>query len=220
MHFDPRTEKTPLPFDPFKSLCVPRPIGWISTVDREGRDNLAPYSQFQNLTFDPPMVMFAANLSPRGERKHSAVNAEETGWFVWNMATWALREAVNVSAMDVDAGDDEFARAGLEKAACVEAPGRRVAASPCHMECEHWSTLHVPGKGVMGPVDLVIGRVARIHIADDALTADGKVDILKLRPIARMGYYDYTSVTDLFEMKIPPLEGREAILDGLEGRQR
>ena len=84
MHFDPRNDKCPLPYSPFKSCTVPRPIGWLSTISSKGVVNLAPYSQWQNLTFDPPMVMFAANQLSSGERKHTVVNAEETGWFVWN----------------------------------------------------------------------------------------------------------------------------------------
>lgn len=100
MHYAPGREACPLPYSPFKSCTVPRPIGWISTVDGRGRSNLAPYSQWQNLSFDPPMVMFAANPYSDGRCKHSVVNAEETGWFVWNMATYALREAVNISSME------------------------------------------------------------------------------------------------------------------------
>jgi flavin reductase (DIM6/NTAB) family NADH-FMN oxidoreductase RutF len=99
MHYDPNSEDCPLPFSPFKSCTVPRPIGWLSTVSHDGVHNLAPYSQWQNLTFDPPMVMFAANQYPDGRRKDTVINAEETGWFVWNMATYALREAVNKSGL-------------------------------------------------------------------------------------------------------------------------
>ncbi|MDN8782607.1 flavin reductase family protein, partial [Staphylococcus aureus] len=85
-----------LPHDPFKSSTVPRPIGCISTVSKDGKDNLAPYSQYQNLTWDPHMVMFAANQSVLGdhERKDTVKNAEETGCFVCNMATYDIREAV------------------------------------------------------------------------------------------------------------------------------
>ena len=101
MHYDPRTERPPLRFDPFKSCTVPRPIGWLSTISASGVVNLAPFSQWQNLTFDPPMVMFAANRYPDGRRKDTVVNAQTTGWFVWNMATWRLREAVNISAIVV-----------------------------------------------------------------------------------------------------------------------
>ncbi|MFD2857807.1 flavin reductase family protein [Seohaeicola zhoushanensis] len=99
MKYSPGSECCPLPFSPFKSCTVPRPIGWLSSRSAAGVENIAPYSQWQNLTFDPPMVMFAANRYPDGRRKDTVLNAEETGWFVWNMATYALREAVNVSAM-------------------------------------------------------------------------------------------------------------------------
>ena len=104
MQFAPGREACPLPYHPFKSCTVPRPIGWLSTISADGVHNLAPFSQWQNLTFDPPMVMFAANQLPDGRRKDTVVNAEETGWFTWNMATWDLREAVNISAMVVAIG--------------------------------------------------------------------------------------------------------------------
>ena len=122
MHYAPGREACPLPFSPFKSCTVPRPIGWLSTISKSGVANLAPYSQWQNLTFDPPMVMFAANQYPDGRRKDTVVNAEETGWFVWNMATFALRDAVNMSAQAVPPEVDEFDHAGVTKAACIDAP--------------------------------------------------------------------------------------------------
>ena len=216
MHYAPANEPCPLPFSPFKSCTVPRPIGWLSTRSKAGVDNLAPYSQWQNLTFDPPMVMFAANQLSSGRRKDSVVNAEETGWFVWNMATYALRDAVNISAMEVPSDEDEFVRAGVTKAACVDAPCPRVAESPCHFECRYLSTTRLAGKSNHGWVDVVFGEVVRIHVADDVLTPDGKIDIAKIRPIARMGYYDYTVVNEIFEMKIPNASG--AAIDGLEGK--
>jgi flavin reductase (DIM6/NTAB) family NADH-FMN oxidoreductase RutF len=144
MHYDPRSDACPLPYDPFKSCTVPRPIGWLSTISRDGRANLAPYSQWQNITFDPPIVMFAANQHVDGRRKDTVVNAEETGFFVWNMATYALREAVNKSAQDVAYGVDEFEIAGVTKASCITAPGPRVAESPCHFECKYLTTSASP----------------------------------------------------------------------------
>jgi flavin reductase (DIM6/NTAB) family NADH-FMN oxidoreductase RutF len=92
MYYEPGITPHGLPHDPFKSCVVPRPIGWISTLDRDGRANLAPYSQFQNVTFNPPIVMFSANQTTDGRRKDSVRNAEDTGEFVWNLATYALRE--------------------------------------------------------------------------------------------------------------------------------
>ncbi len=127
MEYDPGRDACPLPFSPFKSCTVPRPIGWLSSMSADGVANLAPYSQWQNLTFDPPMVMFAANRYPDGRRKDTVVNAEATGWFVWNMATWSLREAVNISAMALAPEEDEFIRAGVNKAASVHCAAPRVA---------------------------------------------------------------------------------------------
>jgi flavin reductase (DIM6/NTAB) family NADH-FMN oxidoreductase RutF len=216
MHYAPGREPCPLPFSPFKSCTVPRPIGWLSTVSPEGVANLAPYSQWQNLSFDPPMVMFAANQYSDGRRKHTVENAERTGWFVWNMATFALREAVNLSAMEWPEGVDEFAKAGVTKAPCIEAPGPRVAESPAQFECRYLSTHRLRGSSSHGWVDVVYGEVLKIHVADDILTPEGKLDIPRIRPLARLGYYDYTSVTEVFEMRIPGAS--DAAAAGLEGR--
>jgi flavin reductase (DIM6/NTAB) family NADH-FMN oxidoreductase RutF len=215
MHYDPRHEPCPLRFDPFKSCTVPRPIGWLSTIGADGIANLAPFSQWQNLTYDPPMVMFAANRNPDGRRKDTVVNAEATGWFVWNMATWALREAVNISAVDFPPDVDEFARAGVTKAACIDAPCPRVAESPCHFECRYLSTTTLAGNSPMGTVDVVFGAVARIHVREDVVLASGKLDIAAIAPIARMGYHDYAVVREVFEMRIPALSPE--LLRGLEG---
>ena len=216
MHYAPGLEACPLPFAPFKSCTVPRPIGWLSTVSKDGKPNLAPYSQWQNLTFDPPMVMFAANQYSDGRRKHTVINAEETGWFVWNMATYDLREAVNISSMEWPEGDDEFLRAGVTKSDCIDAPGPRVAESPCHFECRYISTHRLRGASNAGTVDVVYGEVMRIHVNDDVISPDGKIDIARIRPLARLGYYNYTTVTEVFEMRIPGATGAAA--DGLEGR--
>ena len=216
MHYDPRTSRAPLRYDPFKSCTVPRPIGWLSTVSTAGVANLAPFSQWQNLTFDPPMVMFAANRQPDGRSKDTVVNAEATGYFVWNMATWDLREAVNISASDFPPDVDEFERAGVTKAASLIAAAPRVAESPVHMECKVHSTTRLPGRGPMGTVDIVFAEVVMMHIRDDVVLPNGKLDIAKIAPIARLGYYDYCVVRETFEMVIPTMS--EALLKGLEGR--
>jgi flavin reductase (DIM6/NTAB) family NADH-FMN oxidoreductase RutF len=218
MFYEPGKTAHGLPRDPFKSCVVPRPIGWISTISREGTHNLAPFSQFQNLTFDPPYVMFASNQNTQGRRKDTVVNTEATGQFVWNMATYELREAVNKSAEEVPPEIDEFELAGVTKALSHLVKPCRVAESPIHFECIYHQTIRLPGNGTMGTVDIVIGRVIGIHIKEDAIGSDGRIDVLKLRPIARLGYHDYTSVESTFQMVIPGNDPRR--LAGMEGSAR
>ncbi|MEM7670312.1 MAG: flavin reductase family protein, partial [Pseudomonadota bacterium] len=138
------------------------------------------------------------------------------GWFVWNMATFALRDAVNLSAMALPPGADEFERAGVTKAPSVEAACPMVAESPCHFECRYLSTHRLAGNSPVGWVDVVFAEVARIHVDDAVILGDGKLDLARLRPLARLGYYDYTSVTEIFEMRIP--QASDAAADGLEGK--
>ncbi|HKV06463.1 MAG TPA: flavin reductase family protein [Candidatus Acidoferrales bacterium] len=218
MYYEPGKTDHGLPRDPFKSCVIPRPIGWISTVSREGVHNLAPFSQFQNLTFDPPYVMYSANQTTRGRRKDTVANTEQTGQFVWNMATYDLREAVNKSAEEVGPEVDEFELAGVTKAPSRVVKPCRVAESPIHFECAHHQTIRLPGNGTMGTVDIVIGRVIGIHIRDDVIQSDGRIDVLKIRPIARLGYHDYTSVESIFQMVIPGNDKRR--LEGMEGSAR
>ena len=166
MHYDPDLEDHGFEHSPFKSCVVPRPIGWISTVSADGIVNLAPYSQFQNITYDPPIVMFSANQRTNGNRKDSVVNVEETGEFVWNMATYDLRDAVNRSSTEFPPEIDEFEMAGVSKAPSLVVKPPRVAESPVHFECRHLQTTRLPGNGDMGAADVVFGRVVKIHLSD------------------------------------------------------
>ncbi|KZM19694.1 FMN binding [Ascochyta rabiei] len=233
MFYRPGKDDHGLPHDPFKinprhlptsqACVVPRPIGWISTLSPTGQANLAPYSQFNNLTFDPPYVMFSANQTPTAQQKDTVINTEATGKFCWNLATYDLREAVNITAEQTEYGVDEFEHAGLAKIDSriseVDVNGEKklipmVRDSPVRFECEHYTTLRLPGNPPMGAVDVVIGRVVGIHIDERVLT-DGKIDIQKTVPIARCGYYEYAVIRDVFEMRVPGL--CEDMLAGLEG---
>lgn len=215
MHYDPERDDHGFKHSPFKSCVVPRPIGWISTLSRDGVANLAPFSQFQNITYDPPIVMIAANQNTTGRRKDTVVNIEATGEFVWNMATYELREAVNLSSREFPPEVDEFEATGLEKAPSLIVKPPRVAASPVQFECRYLQTVRIPGNGDMGTADIVLGRVVQIHIKDDALTVDGRLDIPRLKPLARLGYYNYTYVDKVFEMLPPGNDPRR--LKGLAG---
>lgn len=204
---------------PFKSCVVPRPIGWLSTVSPQGVANLAPYSQFTNLTFDPPYVLVSINRTPSGARKDTAANIETTGEFVYNIVPWALREAMNVTATPFPPEVDEFEAAGLTKAPCRLVKPWRVAESPISLECRFVQTIVLPGDSKTGTVDIIIGKVVGVHIADDVLLPDGKIDMEKIRPLARMGYSDYTSAEHIFELAPSTRTGDtpEMARMGLEG---
>jgi len=135
MHYETDKNNHGLPFNPFKSCVVPRPIAWISTLSREGCANLAPFSQFNIVGWDPPYIMFAASAHPVGaRRKDSVCNVQETGEFVFNMATYDLRDAVNKSAMYVEADVDEFELAKRNPRSTSSrrgSPPRRCTSSAC-----------------------------------------------------------------------------------------
>jgi flavin reductase (DIM6/NTAB) family NADH-FMN oxidoreductase RutF len=201
MFYQPDKNDHGLPFNPFKSTVIPRPIGWISTLDREGRTNLAPFSQFNNIGYDPPYVMFSGGSDIRGYRfKDSTINAIEGGEFVCNMATWDLREAVNISSQAVEPGVDEAALAGLEMVPSIIVKPPRVAASPVHLECVFHQCVTLPGNSPSNIMNVVIGRVVGVHIKDEVLTSDGRIDVKAIRPICRLGYMDYAVIDNTFEM--------------------
>jgi len=216
MKYRPGQEACPLPYSPFKSSTVPRPIGWLSSMSTAGIDNIAPYSQWQNINFDPPMVMFAASLYPDGRRKDTVINAESTGWFVWNMATFALREAVNLSAMALPPGESEFERIAVTRERATLSLTPMVKESPVKFECRYISTHRLPGRSPLSLVDIVYAAVEMIHIDDQVILENGKLDIASIRPIARLGYFDYTVVDTIFEMRVP--DSTDLARNGLEGR--
>jgi flavin reductase (DIM6/NTAB) family NADH-FMN oxidoreductase RutF len=194
-----------LPRNPFAALVVPRPIGWISTLNADGVANLAPYSYFNVVAYKPAQIMFASTGPHRdGGLKDSISNIEATGEFVANMATWDLRQQVSDTSTPAPRGVDEFEAVGLGKLPSKLISPPRVAESPAHLECKLVDIVVLPLK--RNPDDeinkMVIGEVVGIHIDDDVMT-DGFVDLSKIRPLARLGYLDYTSVVDVFAMERP-----------------
>ncbi|OJT95587.1 MAG: flavin reductase, partial [Rhizobium sp. 63-7] len=172
---------------------------WIGTRGLDGSRNLSPYSFFNAIGDSPKLVMFSS-----GGRKHSARNAEETGVFTTNFVSRHLVEKMNASSVAVPYGVDEFEIAGLaaRQGELVDAP--YVAEALAVLECrvtEVRNPLDLSGK----PTDdvLVFGQVVGIHI-DETIIRDGRLDMAVARPVARMGYMDYTEGSDVFEMIRPP----------------
>jgi flavin reductase (DIM6/NTAB) family NADH-FMN oxidoreductase RutF len=198
MFYDPRTEPHGLAHTPVNALVCPRPIGWITTMTAAGGVNLAPYSFFNLISGYPPIVMFSS-----GPKKDSQTNAEETGEFVYNMATWELREVMNASSAEFGAAESEPEKLGLEMLASRKVKPPRVKRSPVHFECKYLQTVELVGSdGKRNRSSVVIGEVVGIHI-DDRLITGGMVDITRARPIARLGYMDYCVVDEVFEMLRP-----------------
>ncbi len=191
-----------LPHDPFKACVVPRPIGWISTVSSDGVPNLAPYSFFNGVASAPPMVMFASNGRQPHGGKDSLTNVEDTGEFVANLATWDLRDAMNRSSAPLGRNVDEFEDAGLDTLPAKLVRPVRVAAAPVHLECVHHQTVDLPTDKREARNAVVIGRVVGVHI-DDRLIVDGILDLSRVRPLARLGYMDYTVVDEIFSLPRP-----------------
>lgn len=189
--------------NPFNAIVVPRPIGWISSLNPQGEANLAPYSFFNAVAYTPPQVVFSATAGHQhGGLKDSVSNIQATGEFVVNLATWSLREAVNASSIAAPQSVDEFELAGLSKASSELVAPPRVAESPVHLECRYLQTVELLTADPANPNLLVIGEVLGVQI-DESVISDGMVEIGKLQPIGRLGYHDYVHVTEHFTMVRP-----------------
>ena len=189
-----------LPHNPFNAIVTPRPIGWISSRDTDGNDNLAPYSFFNAVAYVPPQVMFSSTgqKPDREGTKDSVSNIRDTGVFCVNIVEYAMRDAMNASSATVNKNIDEFARAKLEKTPCETIDCARVSGTPAALECKMTQILQLPGAANFA----VFGEVTGIHMRDDCLS-DGLFDITRFHPLARLGYRDYTRVTDIFSLSRP-----------------
>ena len=209
MYFDPRQvgmKPPPLKHTVYNALVIPRPIGWISTVSAAGEVNLAPYSFFNSLSANPPCVMYCPNYHKFGmdEHKDSLLNAEETKEFVYNMCTAELGEQMIITSKSSPRSFSEMKEAGLEAVSCEQVKPPRIKASPIAMECRYLQTVDLPDPGDGTRSAMVIGEVVGIHI-DDSIISNGLINMAKLRPLARLGYYDYAVIeaAHLFSMQTP-----------------
>ena len=202
MFFTPGTHlQSGLSHNPLKAIVSPRPIGWISSQGSDGSVNLAPYSYFNAISEQPPMVMFSS--APGGDTsKDSLRNVLETKEFVVNVVSAALGDAMNVSSGSFPYGTNEFDEAGLEMAACETVSVPRVKAAPAALECCLWQVIELPAPENGQASTMVIGTITGIHIADDVIV-DGKVDVAAYQPLARLGYMDYAQITELFAIQRP-----------------
>ena len=190
-----------LPHDPFNAIIGPRPIGWISSIDGEGRLNLAPYSFFNGFNYHPPIIGLSST-----SWKDSVVNVQETGEFVWNLATMDLAQQMNATAAHVPHDVSEFNIAGLTAVASRIVNVPRVAESPVSFECKLAQIIQLQGAdGNKAQAWLTLGEVVAVHI-DKRFIKDGVYQTALARPIARAGRRgDYFEVRPeaMFEMIRP-----------------
>ncbi len=199
MFYRTDTNEHGMSHDPFKAIVAPRPIGWIGTKGRDGSYNLSPYSFFNIVSDRPKLVMFSSS-----GRKHSLKNAEETGVFTASLASRHLAHQMNASSAPVDYGVDEFELAQLTArlGELVDAP--YVAEAFSVLECRVTEIIQPRGlDGQPAESIMVFGQVVGIHISEDIIR-DGRIDMGLARPLARMGYRDYTDGgSEVFEIVRP-----------------
>jgi flavin reductase (DIM6/NTAB) family NADH-FMN oxidoreductase RutF len=181
---------------------VPRPIGWISTINASGRPNLAPFSFFNVVCAKPPTVLFCPMIrSTDGNIKDTLNNVRATGEFVVNIVSEELTSEMIATSVEIAPEVNEFELAGLKTAASVAVRPPRVAKSPIHFECKLTQIVEIgnnPGGG-----SVVIGEIVHLHVDERVLFDEDKIDLAALKPVGRLAGSDYVRVTDLFKMERP-----------------
>lgn len=189
-----------LKHNPFNAIVTPRPIGWISTRAADGSENIAPYSFFNAVAYVPPQVMFASTgaKTDRDGTKDSVANIRETGVFCVNIVEYAMKDVMNETSGPWAREVDEFEKAGIERAECDTIACSRVAGAPASLECELTQIVQLRGAANF----LVLGEVKGVHLRDDCVV-DGMFDVLKFQPLTRLGYRDYSRITEVFSLARP-----------------
>ena len=189
-----------LPHNPFNAIVSPRPIGWISTRSIDGHDNLAPYSFFNAVAYEPPQIMFASTSAKpdRDGTKDSVSHIRETGVFAVNIVGFDHKDTMNQTSAPLSKDTDEFGHAGISKAACETINCPRVADAPATLECKLTQIVQLPGAANFA----VFGEVIGVHIRENCLT-DGLFDVSQFGMLTRMGYQDYAVIREVFSLKRP-----------------
>ncbi len=192
--------------DPFKrgifnAIVAPRPIGWMSTVDAQGCANLAPFSYFNIVSNDPPMLVFSCNTPEDRPAKDTLKNVRETDEFVFNFASAALVKEMNMTSAALAPGVDEFEYAGLEKAPCKFVKAPRVARSPASLECKVFKVMNIANERGGPEVHVIFGKVVGMHIHPDFLDDHGHFRTELAQPVTRLGGAEYAISQPTFELE-------------------
>jgi len=188
---------------PFKACVIPRPIAWITTCGVDGVINIAPFSYFNAVADNPPMIMISTASKEKGRvPKDTLRNIQETGEFVVNMVSYAQVEAMNLTSATLPYGQSELSLVDLPLLPSEKIKPPRIAGSFVQLECVHWQTLDLPVTNPLYGNHLTLGKVVGIHVHEDAFTA-GHIDPLKLDMVARLGYDQYARIREIFTLVRP-----------------
>jgi flavin reductase (DIM6/NTAB) family NADH-FMN oxidoreductase RutF len=180
---------------------VPRPIAWVTTVDREGRVNAAPFSFFNCLSADPAILALGVEYRPTGASKDTGRNVHDTQAFTVNIVSAGLMDAMNVTAVPFGADVDELALAGLHMRPGVKVPCPAIMESPAAFECRHHVTLSIGNSR-----EIIIGEVVQAHLHRNVVNERLHVDPIALDAVGRMGGHGYATTRDYFELPTMNLE--------------
>lgn len=186
------------------SSVAPRPIAFVSTIDKKGQVNISPFSFFNAFSANPPLVIFSSSRRVRdGTNKHTIENIHEVKEVVINTVNYPMVEQMSLASTEYEKGVNEFIKAGLTEVPSDLVAPPRVAQSPVAMECIVEQIIEAGTEGGAG--NIVIARVVKIHIQDQFLDQDGNIDTLQLDMVGRMGgsWYCRASGDALFEIPKP-----------------
>ncbi len=202
MEIDPTSIPHQSVYKILTGAILPRPIGWISSIDMDGRPNLAPFSFFNVVCANPPTVLFCPSIrGTDGGTKDTLNNVRATNEFVVNIVTETLLPAMNASSVEAPHGFNEFDFAGLSMTSSMKVKAPRVAESPIHFECKLREIIEIgsePGGG-----SIVIGTIVHIHTDDGIMLGKDKINLTALKPIGRLMGSGYCRVTDVIDMERP-----------------
>ena len=182
---------------------TPRPIAFVSTVNKDGINNLAPYSFFTGVSANPPVIGFSPMINMEGRLRDSRLNIEAYEEFVVNVVSEDIAEQMNATAVDVPPEVDEFELSGLTPVPCNIVKAPRVKEARISMECKLVQVVELSKEKLSGA--FVMGEIVQFHIADEIFD-NYRIDADKLNTVGRMGGISYTRTTDRFDLQRPDLE--------------
>ncbi|WP_374550935.1 flavin reductase family protein [Flavobacterium sp.] len=180
-------------------LIIPRPIGWVSTIDNQGNNNLAPFSYFNMVSSDPPCVMFSTRRD-NNANKDTLNNVLQNEEFVVNLVTFDVVDQMNTTSATVAPDVDEFQLANLTPIESVSVKPKRVKESLVHFECEkihHYFIDNSSGGGAC----VIIGKIKFIHIDDAIISENNHINLEKYKPVARLAGSNYGMLGEIFSIK-------------------